>query len=95
MLYIKGNIKHVTPCMKSYIKNNSLCQRNLLFKNYLMYSEKSVYMDVNVVIFVVKHVYVLNVYLSDKSYIKLTCIYIVFAELHQLQLTYALLNFLH
>ena len=54
-----------------------------------------IYMDVNVVIFVVKHVYVLNVYLSDKSYIKLTCIYIVFAELHQLQLTYALLSFLH
>ena len=55
----------------------------------------NIYMDVNVVIFVLKHVYVLNVYLSDKSYIKLTCIYIVFAELHQLQLTYALLSFLH
>ena len=41
MLYIKGNTKHVTPYMKSYIENNSLCRRNLLFKNYLMYSEKS------------------------------------------------------
>ena len=32
-------------------------------------------MDFDVVIFVVKHLYVLNVYLSDKSYIKLTCIH--------------------
>ena len=39
ILYIKGNTKHVTPYMKRYIENNSTCRRNLLFKNYLMYSE--------------------------------------------------------
>ena len=41
ILYIKGNTKHVTAYMKRYIENHFVCRHNLLFKNYLMYSEKS------------------------------------------------------
>ena len=53
ILYIKGNTKHVTACMNRYIGNHCICRRNLLFKKYLMYSEKSYLI---VVIFAVKDV---------------------------------------
>ena len=41
VLYIKGSTKHVTSYMKAYIENTTTCRRNLLFKNFLIYSENS------------------------------------------------------
>ena len=41
ILYIIGSKKHVTPSMRQYIENKSQCRRELLFKDFIMYSHSA------------------------------------------------------
>ena len=45
ILYIISSKKHVTPSMRQYIENKSQCRRELLFKDFIMYSHSATISD--------------------------------------------------